>query len=215
MFDMLDRDNLIETRVNFWPCLVDAISCVLILMFLLYIMKGVASGEMEAIRARQAMSKLQRVIEQKFREAGLGDVVHCQYSTNILRISFSDAVLFDTGQYRMHPRGRRALQVSAQALQLPSGPHFAQIQVEGHTDSVPLTAKDYPHDNWELSSARAVSVLKELVSMGVRPEVISANGYADQIKIDNGSGPAADKRNRRIELRIVYSIPKPVVAKQR
>jgi len=210
-----DRENLIETRVNFWPSLVDAVTCVLILMFLLYIMKGIAGGELEAIRARRAMSELQTMIEKKFREAGLENVVHCQYSTNILRISFSDAVLFDTGQYQIQPRGRRALQVSAQALKLPSAPRFAQIQVEGHTDSVPLSAPQYPHDNWELSSARAVSVLKELVALGVRPEVISANGYADQIKIDNRSGPQADKRNRRIELRIVYSIPKPAITGRR
>jgi chemotaxis protein MotB len=213
MFDSPDHQyNSIETRVNFWPSLVDAVTSVLILMFLLYIAKDIAGGELEAMRARRAMAALQNMIEKRYREANLQDVVHCQYSTNILRISFSDAVLFDTGKYAIQPRGHIALQVCARALKSPSAPRFAQIQVEGHTDSNPLWSPQYPHDNWELSSARAVAVLKELVRLGVQSEVISANGYADQIKIDRGRGPQADQKNRRIELRIFYSIPKPFTA---
>jgi chemotaxis protein MotB len=178
-------------------------------MFLLYVMKGVASGELEAIRARKAMTSLRSVLEQQFQVAGMANAVSFQYSTNILRISFSDEVLFEPGQYTLHARGHKALEVCARALGSPQAPHFAQIQVEGHTDSNPLSGKAYPHDNWELSSARAVAVLKELRNMGVRPDVISANGYADQVTIDDGHSIKAHKRNRRIELRIVYSIPRP------
>ena len=209
MFDTdTEREGLIDTRVNFWPSLVDGMTSVLIIMFLLYIMKGLASGEMEAIRARHAMEALQNMIEGRFREAGLGNVVQCRYSTNILRVTFSDAVLFDSRQYRLPSRGRRVLAICAGVLKSPEAPSYEQIQVEGHTDSVPFEDSTYPHDNWELSSARALEVLKQLMSLGVRPEVISANGYADQVKIDKGRGPGADKKNRRIELRVIYSIPK-------
>ena len=206
--DGFEKDGLIDTRVNFWPSLVDGITSVLIIMFLLYIMKGIAGGEMEAIRARQAMQKLQSAIEQRFQRAGLERVVRCQYSTNILRVTFSDAVLFDTRQYHLQPRGRQVLAICADTLKSPDAPPYEQIQVEGHTDSVPLQDHQYPHDNWELSSARSLEVLKQLLAYGVHPEVISANGYADQVKIDRGRGPEADKRNRRIELRVIYSIPK-------
>ncbi len=209
MFDQgLERDGLIDTRVNFWPSLVDGITSVLIIMFLLYIMKGVANGEMEAIRARQAMQRLQAAIEQRFHKAGLDGVVRCQYSTNILRVTFSDAVLFDTRQYHLPQRGRGVLAICADALKASDAPPYEQIQVEGHTDSVPLVDHQYPHDNWELSTARSLEVLKQLLAYGVHPEVISANGYADQVKVDKGHGPEADKRNRRIELRVIYSIPK-------
>lgn len=209
MFDEgFQHDGLIDTRVNFWPALVDGITSILVVMFLLYILKGMASGEMEAIRARNAMRTLQATIEQRFHQEGMDDVVRCQYSTNILRVTFSDAVLFDSRDYHLPPRGRRVLSVCADALKSPGAPPYEQIQVEGHTDSVPLRDDHYPHDNWELSSARALEVLKQLMVFGVHPEVISANGYADQVKIDKASSPQADKRNRRIELRVIYSVPK-------
>jgi flagellar motor protein MotB len=60
----------------------------------------------------------------------------------------------------------------------------------------------YPRDNWDLASARAITVLKTLKNLGVNPPVISANGYADQVKIDR-----VEQKNRRIELRIIYAIP--------
>jgi len=202
------NDGLIDTRVDFWPSMVDGMTSVLIVMFLLYIMKGIAGGEMEAIRARHAMQKLQAMIETRFRDAGLGGVVQCRYSTNLLRVTFSDAVLFDSGEYRLRPRGRQVLSICASALQSSGAPRYEQIQVEGHTDSQQLSNREYPHDNWELSSARALEVLRALRLLGVHPEVISANGYADQQKVDPGPGPEADRRNRRIELRIIYSIPR-------
>jgi len=208
MFDTAaEREGLIDTRVNFWPSLVDGMTSVLIIMFLLYIMKGMAGGELEAIRARRAMEALERMIEGRFQRAGLGDVVRCQYSTNILRVTFSEGVLFDPRQYRLQQRGRRVLAICADVLKSPEAPPYEQIQVEGHTDSVPFADALYPHDNWELSSARALEVLKHLLALGVRPQVISANGYADQVKMDKGRGPEADRKNRRIELRVIYSIP--------
>lgn len=210
-----ERDNLIDTRVNFWPSLVDGITSVLVVMFLLYVMKAMAAGDMEAIQAQKAMQLLQSMIEQRFRNAGLAGVVHCRYKTNILQVTFSDAVLFDSNDYHLPLRGRRVLAVCAQALTAPGVPVYQQMQVEGHTDSVPLHNVQYPHDNWELSSARALEVLKQLMAFGVRPEVISANGYADQQKIDRGHGPEADKKNRRIELRVIYSIPKLVERRTR
>jgi chemotaxis protein MotB len=179
-----------------------------VLMFMLYIMKGVAGGELEAMKARQAMTALAATIEARFRDARLDNVVHCQYKTNLLLVTFSDAVLFNSGEYVIPKRGRNALRICAEALQSPGAPPFAQIQVEGHTDSTPLVNHEYPHDNWELSSARAVAVLKELTALGVRSRVISANGYADQVPVDNGRSEAANRKNRRIELRIIYAIPR-------
>jgi flagellar motor protein MotB len=202
-----ETKDLIDTRVNFWPSVVDAVSCVLILMFLLYSVKGVA-GEMETIRARKAMAALQALIEQRFQAAGMGNVVHCQPKNGILEISFGSEVLFDTAKYELHPKGKQALRIGAEALMSESAPHFEQIQVEGYTDSQQLSDRVYPRDNWELSSARAVAVLKELLALGVKSKVISANAYADQRKVDEAFGAEANKRNRRIELRVFYSIPK-------
>ena len=209
MHDLANRQSrLIGTDINPWPGLVDAISSVLVLMFLLYIMKGVAGGELEAMKARRALTTLAAAIESRFSAAGLDNVVHCQYKTNLLLVTFSDTVLFNSGEYVIPRRGKNTLRIFAEALQTPEAPHFEQIQVEGHTDSTPLSNAGYPHDNWELSSARALAVVKELNALGVRSRVISANGYADQVPVANGHGEDSNRKNRRIEIRLIYSIPR-------
>ncbi len=111
-------------------------------------------------------------------------------------------ILFDMGKTEIKPEGKTALVEVADALKGVSGRRF---QVAGHTDTLPIKTKEYP-SNWELSTARAVAVVKLLVEKGVKPEVVSAAGYAE---FDPGQSNATDKgraRNRRIEIVIVPNI---------
>jgi chemotaxis protein MotB len=75
------------------------------------------------------------------------------------------------------------------------------LQVEGHTDKVPISTPQFP-SNWELSEARAMSVLRLLTESGIPPRRLSAAGYAEYQPIDSGEGEAAYRRNRRIELKL-------------
>jgi chemotaxis protein MotB len=75
------------------------------------------------------------------------------------------------------------------------------LQVEGHTDKVPISTPQFP-SNWELSEARAMSVLRLLMESGIPPRRLSAAGYAEHQPIDSGDGEAAYRRNRRIELKL-------------
>ncbi len=80
-----------------------------------------------------------------------------------------------------------------------------RFQVAGHTDTIPIKTKEFP-SNWELSTARAVAVVKLLTEKGVRSDVLSAAGYAEY---DPASSNATDKgrtKNRRIEIVIVPNI---------
>ena len=75
------------------------------------------------------------------------------------------------------------------------------IQVEGHTDKRPIKTAQYP-SNWELSSARANSVLKLLLDLGFAPNRLSAAGYGEFYPIAEGDEDRILQQNRRIELKL-------------
>lgn len=111
-------------------------------------------------------------------------------------------ILFDTGKTEIKEDGRASLAEVAEALKTVSGRRF---QVAGHTDTIPIKTKEFP-SNWELSTARAVAVVKLLNDKGVRPDALSAAGYAE---FDPATSNATDKgrtKNRRIEIVIVPNI---------
>jgi chemotaxis protein MotB len=75
------------------------------------------------------------------------------------------------------------------------------LQVEGHTDTVPITTEKFP-SNWELSTARAIEVVKFFESQGFPAQRLVAAGHGANAPIDSGTGEAARARNRRIEIRL-------------
>jgi len=77
--------------------------------------------------------------------------------------------------------------------------------VEGHTDNLPIQTKEFP-SNWELSTARAVVVVKLLVAERVRPAVLSAAGYAEFDPVGNNTGAGGRAKNRRIEIILLPNI---------
>jgi len=117
-------------------------------------------------------------------------------------LALATDVLFDTGKTDIKPEGKTALGEIAGALKSVSGRRF---QVAGHTDNIPIKKADFP-SNWELSTARAVAVVKLLIEKGVRPEALSAAGYA---QYDPSQSNATDKgraKNRRIEIVLVPNV---------
>jgi chemotaxis protein MotB len=79
------------------------------------------------------------------------------------------------------------------------------IQIEGHTDNVPISNPAFP-SNWELSSARAGSVVRLLVEQGVPPARLVAIGYADNKAIDTNATPEGRARNRRVNVLILNKV---------
>jgi chemotaxis protein MotB len=75
------------------------------------------------------------------------------------------------------------------------------IRVDGHSDNVPIQSGRFA-SNWELSLARALAVVRYLVSRGVPPERLSANGFGEYQPLDNADTREAHRRNRRIELKL-------------
>jgi chemotaxis protein MotB len=75
------------------------------------------------------------------------------------------------------------------------------LEVEGHTDRHPINTPQFK-SNWELSTARAVSVVKFLIAQGIPPNRLSAAGFGEFQPVDTGTTPEAFSRNRRIELKL-------------
>ena len=121
------------------------------------------------------------------------------------RFVFQSEVFFDTGQATLLPEGRAELDTVASALtdldkQIP--PEIAWVlRVDGHTDVRPISSGVFK-SNWELSSARAISVVQYLVSLGVPAQRLVAAGFAEFQPLDIANNEDAYKRNRRIELKL-------------
>ena len=76
------------------------------------------------------------------------------------------------------------------------------LRVDGHTDKTPVSADSQFRDNWELSEARALSVVRYMVEVqGLPPDRLAATGFGEYQPIDPGDSPEALARNRRIELK--------------
>jgi chemotaxis protein MotB len=121
------------------------------------------------------------------------------------RFVFESEVLFPSGQATMTLEGLGALDQLATAIvelerSIPREIDWA-LQVDGHTDIRRIASPQFP-SNWELSSARATSVVKYLISRGVPPKRLVAAGYGEFQPLEEGTTEDVLRRNRRIELKL-------------
>ncbi|MGK2923853.1 MAG: peptidoglycan -binding protein [Methyloceanibacter sp.] len=121
------------------------------------------------------------------------------------RFVFPSDVLFDPGSAELKPSAYGELDKLVSALKDIQGdipPDIAWVmRVDGHTDINPIATPEFP-SNWELSSARAISVVRYLMNAGISPKHLVAAGFGEFQPIDAGESPAALARNRRIELKL-------------
>jgi chemotaxis protein MotB len=108
----------------------------------------------------------------------------------------TDGVLFDSGEAKIKPRAIPVLKKIAGLLQVDNE---HPINVEGHTDNVPISSSQYP-TNWELSTARASSVVRLLISENAPAGRLGAVGYAQLHPIASNGTAAGRSRNRRVEI---------------
>ncbi|POF63142.1 hypothetical protein CFR73_06445 [Novacetimonas maltaceti] len=120
------------------------------------------------------------------------------------RFVFQSEVLFPVGSADLSPEGVQQIKVLGRTLKQvaqqipPSVPWI--LRVDGHADRLPIHTA-FP-SNWELSSARAITVVKMLIADGIDPHHLAATGFADFQPLDKGTTPEAFARNRRIEFRL-------------
>jgi chemotaxis protein MotB len=108
----------------------------------------------------------------------------------------TDQVLFDSGQADLKPAG---LPLLGEVAQLLGVDHTHPIVVEGHTDNVPISSAQFP-SNWELSTARATTVVRYLIGHNVDRRRLAASGYADLHSVASNATDAGRQLNRRVEI---------------
>jgi chemotaxis protein MotB len=121
------------------------------------------------------------------------------------RFVLQSEVLFASASANLNEAGLRQLDKLAATLidlgrRIPNDVGWV-LRVDGHTDKFPINTDRYP-SNWELSTARAISVLRYLTDRGVPPERLAATGFGEFQPLDNRDDSEAYRRNRRIELKL-------------
>jgi chemotaxis protein MotB len=114
-------------------------------------------------------------------------------------------ILFDTGSADLNPSAQTSLNQLAQTLnqvaaEIPSTLDWV-VRIDGHTDKRPIHTDQFP-SNWELSTARAVAIVKYLVVQGIPANRLSANGFGQFQPLDPADTPDAYAKNRRIEIQL-------------
>src|ERR1700677_1703691 len=163
-----------------------------------------------AVQEAQERGKLLDDLQSKFKKAI--DAGRLKVTTRHGRIvlQLHNVILFDTGAAELKADGKTAVAEVAATLK---GVGTKRFQVAGHTDSEPITAetkKKFP-TNWELSTARAMAVVKLLVADGVEAGELSAAGYGPYDPVGSNATPEGQSKNRRIEITLVPNVA-PILA---
>ena len=175
--------------------------------------KSELASDLEATRAREAklraeqeaqkkrMEQYRKVIKQ-FQELVDSGKLKIKIIDGQMVVQMASSILFETGKAQLSEEGKMALTDLAGILATIKDRKF---QVAGHTDNVPINSKKFP-SNWELSSARAVNVVKFLQENGVDPKNLSAAGYAEYRPSESNDTKEGQAANRRIEITLLPNL---------
>ena len=155
-----------------------------------------AAKEEEITRLTRTQEELSKSLQD---EIAKGNIT-IQQVRDRLTINMVDRVLFDSGQAQVKPAGLKVLKQVSDILKTVTD---KQIRIEGHTDNVPISSKlqDRFKTNWELSTARATTVVHYLIDQGsVDRQHLSAVGYADTQPLSSNDSEEGRSSNRRIEI---------------
>jgi chemotaxis protein MotB len=150
-----------------------------------------------AKQEQQDFQQLQHKLNQYIDSHGLRHQVQTVISRRglVVRV-LTDRVLFDSGQASLKPEAAPLLGEIGNLLNVD---RRHPIVVEGHTDNVPIASAQFP-SNWELSTARATTVVRFLIGRGVDRNRLSASGYADLHPIASNATAQGRQLNRRVEI---------------
>jgi len=151
--------------------------------------KTVLSGDSD-------MGRLKKNVESVLGEEVLKGRVRAHIEPRGLIISVGENGVFDSGSDRIKPEGINLIDTIGASLVSVAN----QIRIEGHTDNVPISNVRFP-SNWELSTARATAVISYLIgSFGLKPELVSAAGYAEFRPCATNDTEEGRARNRRVDI---------------
>jgi chemotaxis protein MotB len=152
------------------------------------------------IRAERAdLEEVQQQIEHQLELKGLSDQVQTRLTPEGLVVVATEGLLFGSGSATLDASGAHAIDLIAEPMLSLTQP----VRIEGHTDSIPVATAQFP-SNWELSSARASTVLRHLVdAFHFPPARLSASGYADTQPVADNATAEGRAANRRVEIVVI------------
>lgn len=153
-------------------------------------------------RERDAMAGIARQLRQSLAPLIKRGIVRVTQTGRGVKVEINASILFATGEARLTAESGEVLVTIARIIKDDSH----GLQVEGHTDNIPIKNVAFP-SNWELASARASSVVRLLADNGVPQARLSAVGHADNFPVAPNDTAEGRARNRRVEIMILSSLP--------
>jgi chemotaxis protein MotB len=155
---------------------------------------GIAREQVDMVESMEQIANV-------FQQEDLQDVTEVSVmGPGEVLIRMGDQVLFAPGESNLKPLALRVLAGIATSI----GGKTRTVYVEGHTDNVPINTPEFP-SNWELSTERALSVVRLLEAEGVPPEQLAAVGHSQYVPLETNDTPEGRAKNRRVELYITWS----------
>ena len=156
----------------------------------------------DADRRRKQSQADAREFKEKMKKESMEDAVKVKVTETGIAIKLAEPATFSSGSDEINPKAVKPLIEAAKILdKYPD----AKVRVEGHTDDVPIRSQRFP-SNWELSAARALSIVKLLAKYSkIDPGRLSAVGYGKHRPVVPNTTAENRQRNRRIEIYIDYT----------
>jgi chemotaxis protein MotB len=151
--------------------------------------------------SKQSQSQYDRLLTELNQEVQKGQLQVRRYK-DMLTVDVAEQLFFDSGRAALKETGKEVLKKVADAMKSYED---KAIRVVGHTDNVPITKglqKVFP-SNWELSAARATTVVRFLQDAGIEPERLLATGRAEYAPVAPNDSPEGRQKNRRIEITLI------------
>lgn len=167
-----------------------------------------AQSDYEALQRQQLeFQKLYEQLNEYIKQNELSNQVWLYKTNSEIQIRFVDNVFFDSGKATLKPEAVEILTQITQAFQTYND-SIEMVRIEGHTDNVAISTSEFP-TNWELSTARAVEVLRFMIEKrNIDPKKASAVGYGEYHPIGDNSTAAGRAQNRRVDFVIARTTDK-------
>jgi chemotaxis protein MotB len=173
----------------------DLMTQLLIFSILMLVVLGIKPPSKEQPKKHDDLLETVKQVEQFVKESGLDDSMAIDRAADRLVIRMKSAILFGEAQAALTPAAERVL--SGLAPVLARAPSL--LRVEGHTDDVPIRSSHFP-SNWELSTARAISVIRYLEEHGIQRDRLSVAGYGEFHPLAPNDSTERRALNRRVEI---------------
>lgn len=153
---------------------------------------------MQSVKEQSNLRKMKVELDSKIESMKLGEYIKTELEDEGLKITLTNEVLFDSASAKIKNKSGKKLVEEIRKLLIN---YENPISIEGHTDNVPINNKNY-ESNWELSTDRALTVLKLLAKDGevIDPKRLSSTGYGEYSPVESNNSKKGRKSNRRVEI---------------